>query len=107
MESDLPEDLNKGASARSRIRNNEPVQDADGTTKYLIRYSLEGFSGREQETVRYALKKMEEELCFKFEEVRASSGRTSTPVLRFVGRGSRAISNGCFTSLGSGFEIVR
>ena len=61
--------FSRGSSMAVRVRNNEPVKDDEGFTRYKIRYSMEGFTSDQQNLIRDSLQDLSEDVCIDFMEV--------------------------------------
>ena len=78
----------RGSSMAVRIRNNEPVQDDEGFTRYKIRYSMEGLTSGQQNTIRDGLQDLSDDVCIDFMEVVPTSeqpNREPKDVIRIKG----------------------
>ena len=80
--------MSRAASIGVPTRTREPVQDADGNTRYNIRYSLEGFSAEEIDRVKGGLHDLSDDVCVNFVEVVPTSeepNRQPKDVIRIRG----------------------
>ena len=80
--------MSRAASVGVLTRTREPVEDADGNTRYNIRYSLEGFSEKEIDIVQRGLHDLSDDVCLNFVEVVPTSeepNREPKDVIRIKG----------------------